>query len=160
MRVRARHFASGQLVDVICAAGVIDAVEAPGSMPPDRQAGWVAPALFDLQINGCDGHGFSSERLDVDAVHHVVSVCRRHGIAGLCPTLVTNARPALLHGFATLARACDRDAALARALPAFHLEGPYISPEDGPRGAHPRAHVRPPDAEEFRRFQEAAGGRI
>src|SRR5439155_23626770 len=107
-----------------------------------------------------DGHGFSSEQLGADAVHHVGSVCRRHGIAGLCPTLVTNARPALLHGFATLARACDRDAALARALPAFHLEGPYISPEDGPRGAHPRAHVRPPDPDEFRRFQGAAGGRI
>src|SRR5439155_6971425 len=107
-----------------------------------------------------DGHGFSSEQLGADAVHHVGSVCRRHGIAGLCPTLVTNARPALLHGFATLARACDRDAALARALPAFHLEGPYISAEDGPRGAHPRAHVRPPDWDEFRRWQDASGNRI
>ncbi len=66
----------------------------------------------------------------------------------------------LLHGFTTLRRACETDAALARALPAFHLEGPYISPDDGPRGAHPLAHVRPPDWDEFRRFQDAAGGRI
>src|SRR5439155_19431620 len=107
-----------------------------------------------------DGHGFSSEQLGADAIHHVVGVCRRHGIAGLCPTLVTNARAALVHGFATLARACDRDAALARALPVFHLEGPYISPEDGPRGAHPHAHVRPPDWDESQRLQDAAGGRI
>src|SRR5262249_6725981 len=41
-----------------------------------------------------------------------------------------------------------------------HLEGPYISPEDGPRGAHPRQHVRPPDWDEFCRLQEAAGGRV
>jgi N-acetylglucosamine-6-phosphate deacetylase len=120
----------------------------------------VAPALFDLQINGCDGHGFSSETLTVDAVRHVVGVCRRHGVAGLCPTLVTNSREVLLHGFAILRQACEQDPEVARAVPAFHLEGPYISAEDGPRGAHPRQHVRPPDWDEFRRFQETAGGRI
>src|SRR5262249_12675635 len=60
----------------------------------------------------------------------------------------------------TLGAACDTDPELAHATPAFHLEGPYISAEDGPRGAHPSAHVRPPDWEEFCRLQEAAGGRI
>ncbi len=42
----------------------------------------------------------------------------------------------------------------------FHVEGPFISPEDGPRGAHPQRWVRPPDLDEFRRFQEAAQGNI
>jgi N-acetylglucosamine-6-phosphate deacetylase len=42
----------------------------------------------------------------------------------------------------------------------LHLEGPYISPEDGPRGAHPLRYVRPPDWDEFRRWQEASGDRI
>ncbi len=54
----------------------------------------------------------------------------------------------------------DGTADIARAVPALHLEGPYISPEDGPRGAHPRRHVRPPDWDELCRFQEASGGRI
>src|SRR5205807_1149747 len=47
-----------------------------------------------------------------------------------------------------------------RAMPCFHLEGPYISAEDGPRGAHPLAQVRPPDLGEFQRIQEAADGNI
>ncbi len=42
----------------------------------------------------------------------------------------------------------------------FHVEGPHISPDDGPRGAHPRRWVRPPDIDEFRRWQDATGGRI
>ncbi|MDQ2945756.1 MAG: amidohydrolase family protein, partial [Acidobacteriota bacterium] len=42
------------------------------------------------------------------------------------------------------------------AMAGFHVEGPYISPEDGPRGAHPQQWVRPPDLAEFRRFQDAA----
>jgi N-acetylglucosamine-6-phosphate deacetylase len=40
------------------------------------------------------------------------------------------------------------------------MEGPYLSPEDGPRGAHPRAFVRDADVDDFRRRQEAADGRI
>src|ERR1700752_361707 len=45
-------------------------------------------------------------------------------------------------------------------MEAFHIEGPHISPEDGPRGAHPRQWVRPPDLDEFHRWQDAAGGRV
>jgi N-acetylglucosamine-6-phosphate deacetylase len=161
--IQARHYATGEPIEIRCDGGSIQSVTrspchpvalSPGHLP------WVAPALFDLQINGCDGRSFNSEALEVEAVRHVVAVCRRHGIAGLCPTLVTNSFAALHHGFATLRRACETDPDVARAVPALHLEGPYISPEDGPRGAHPRRHVRPPDWDEFRRLQEAAGGRI
>ena len=45
-------------------------------------------------------------------------------------------------------------------MPCFHLEGPYLSGEDGPRGAHPKEHIHDPDWDEFRRWQDAAGGRI
>jgi N-acetylglucosamine-6-phosphate deacetylase len=45
-------------------------------------------------------------------------------------------------------------------MEAFHVEGPHISPEDGPRGAHPARWVRPPDLDEFHRFQEAARGHV
>jgi N-acetylglucosamine-6-phosphate deacetylase len=160
MRLQAHHYVTGIPVEVICEGGVIRSVEKPGTAPPDATAGWVAPAFFDLQINGCEGRCFSSEQLTADDVRHVVGVCRRHGIAGLCPTVVTNCFAALAHGLTVLRQACETDAAVAAAVPALHLEGPYISPEDGPRGAHPREHVRPPDWDEFRRLQEAAGGRI
>jgi N-acetylglucosamine-6-phosphate deacetylase len=93
-------------------------------------------------------------------VHHIVGVCRRHGIGGLCPTLVTNSFVALTHALRTLCHAREADPELAAAIPAVHLEGPYISPEDGPRGAHPRQQVRPPDWDEFCRLQEAASGLI
>ena len=42
----------------------------------------------------------------------------------------------------------------------FHVEGPHICTEDGPRGAHPLQWVRPPDLDEFRRWQDAAGNRV
>jgi N-acetylglucosamine-6-phosphate deacetylase len=160
MRLRAHHYATGELLEMHCEDGRITALQPASQVPPDIEAGWMAPALFDPQINGCDGRGFSSARLTVEDVRHVVHVCRCHGIIELCPTLVTNSFVALAHGLTTLRLACETDRALARAIPGIHLEGPYISPEDGPRGAHSRQHVRPPDWEEFRRLQDAASGRI
>lgn len=157
-RIRARHYITGKPVEISCVDGKIASIA-----PIDAQvldAGWVAPALFDLQVNGCDGHSFNSEKLTVDSVAHVVGVCRQHGIGGICPTLVTNSFAGLAHGMATIRSACEQDRALAAAVPAIHLEGPYISREDGPRGAHPKQHVRPPDWDEFRRLQDAAGGLI
>jgi N-acetylglucosamine-6-phosphate deacetylase len=40
------------------------------------------------------------------------------------------------------------------------MEGPYISPEDGARGAHPREHVSAASREDFAWRQEAAAGTI
>ena len=161
MRVRARWYATGELQDWVSHNGRFMSAGRPDpAAAPDREAGWAAPALFDLQVNGCCGVSFTSPGLTTDAIRHVVQVCRRHGIAGLCPTLITQSAETLLHGFTVVRRACESDAEIARAVPALHLEGPYISPVDGARGAHPRCHVRPPDWDEYRRFQEASGGRI
>jgi N-acetylglucosamine-6-phosphate deacetylase len=160
VRLRGKHYISGERVEIVCCDGRIDSIELARNGPVDCEAEWIAPAFFDLQVNGCHGISFNSPDLTPDEILHVVKTCRRHGIAGLCPTLITNSREALTHGFTTLAKACDSDAALNRAMPCFHLEGPYISQGDGPRGAHPRAHVRDPNWDEFHRWQEAAGGRI
>src|SRR5262249_3265393 len=143
---RARHYATGAVIDLHCQAGCIARVTpADSSISPNEEAGWVAPSLFDLQINGCHGHSFNSDRLGEAHIREVVAVCRAHGVVSFCPTLVTNSFDALRHGLATIRQACESDRPLAHAMPAIHLEGPYLSPEDGPRGAHPREHIRPPD---------------
>jgi N-acetylglucosamine-6-phosphate deacetylase len=160
MRVVARHYATGEQLEIHCEKGTILSVQSPSRASPDLQAGWVAPALFDLQINGCYGLGFHSASLTEDHIRNIVQACRRHGIAAFCPTFITNPFTALAQSLETAKQACENDADIASAMPLFHLEGPYISPEDGPRGAHPRQHVRRPDWGEFCRLQEAAGGRI
>lgn len=159
-KIRARHYATGELVEIVAEGGVIRSLDAPAPSPADLDLPWVAPTLFDLQINGCDGYSFNSDRLSVDNVRHVVDVCRKHGIGGFCPTLITNSFEAIAHGLTTVRQACEANGDIARAIPAIHLEGPYLSAEDGPRGAHPRRYIRNPDWDEFQRWQQAAGGRI
>ena len=84
----------------------------------------------------------------------------RFGLTRLCPTLITNSFEALAGAFAAIREACEREPWADRLVPGCHLEGPYISAEDGPRGAHPREHVRPPDWAEFEQLQEISGRRI
>src|SRR5438067_5178236 len=109
MLLRARHYATGDLTDIQYERGVVVHVSRAAAAPADREAGWVAPALFDLQINGCLGISFNSPTLTGEQVRTVVAECRRHGLGGLLPTLVTNSFDVLAHGFATVRRACATD---------------------------------------------------
>ncbi len=157
MRLRGRHYCTQQVIDVTLEDGVIVRIDPAEDI---ADAPWLAPAFFDLQINGCHGTSFNAPDLTPDGIRHVVHVCRSHGISQLFPTLITGSFDALAHGFRTLHQACAEEPELARAIVGYHLEGPYISPIDGPRGAHPREHVRAPNWDEFQRWQDAAGGRI
>lgn len=160
MIFRAKHYQTEQMVDVHCNNGKIVSVEQAGNFVPDHQAAYIAPAFFDLQINGAMGVAFSDINLDESGIRKVLSVCRLHGISAICPTIITNAHDVLLHGFNTLRKACESDPAIDRAMPCFHLEGPYISSEDGARGAHLKQHVRNPSFDEFKQYQAASGNRI
>jgi len=48
----------------------------------------------------------------------------------------------------------------AHAIPFVHIEGPFLSPEDGARGVHPREEIRPASLAEFERWQAASGGLV
>ncbi len=156
MIFQVRHYATGTALAVTITGGRIGGVESSDGSPTR----WIAPAFFDPQINGCLGIGFNSPALNSDSVRAVADECRRHGIGAFCPTVITDSFDAIRNAFATLACATETDPDLARRMPCFHLEGPYLCGDDGPRGAHPKAHVRDPDWDEFRRLQDAAGGRI
>jgi N-acetylglucosamine-6-phosphate deacetylase len=61
---------------------------------------------------------------------------------------------------AVIARARAEDPDLRMAVAGIHIEGPFLSPEEGPRGAHDPRFIRNPDLGEFRAWQEAAGGAV
>lgn len=160
MRFRARRFSDGVVVEVECSAGRIARVVADRMASGDERVPWVGPGLVDVQINGYGGQEFSS--LDLTA-ERVGEILRRHysfGVTQVCPTLTTQSFEVLSHGLRTIASAVEDSDELASAVAGIHLEGPYLAAEDGPRGAHPAEHCKPPDWDEFQRLQDAAGGRI
>lgn len=112
------------------------------------------PGLFDLQVNGFAGVDFNAADLTADAVAVALDRLRATGVTRCLPTLITSP----LERFATAVRtiAAVDDAAIA----GIHMEGPYLSPQDGARGAHPAEHLRHAGVDDFKRRQDAAGGRI
>ena len=158
MGFRARHFESGEWVEVETSGDRIASVTpVDGSDAPDV---WVAPAFWDLQINGRWGVSFSDPGLTVEQVAAIVRAQAGLGTARLCPTLITAPAADRLHGVRTIARACELFPDVAARVLGIHLEGPWISGVDGYRGAHPIESARDPDWEEFAALSEASGGRI
>jgi N-acetylglucosamine-6-phosphate deacetylase len=160
MLIHAHHYLTGEPVAITLDSGRIVAVGPQSYSKPDTVADWIAPSFFDIQVNGALGISFNLPTLTTDDVHRIADKVQSHGVGGFCPTLYTTDSAAFEHGFRTLLQVCNEVAALNRLMPAFHLEGPFIAAEDGPRGAHPRGHVREPNWDEFARWQDAAGGRI
>jgi N-acetylglucosamine-6-phosphate deacetylase len=112
------------------------------------------PGLFDLQVNGFAGVDFGDPALTPDEVLHAAEAIGKTGVTRFLPTLITSP----FEAFSACARTLVR--AQHSAIAGLHMEGPYLSPEDGYRGAHARAFVRGADADDFRRRQDAAEGRI
>ncbi|HYA53352.1 MAG TPA: amidohydrolase family protein [Streptosporangiaceae bacterium] len=112
------------------------------------------PGFVDLQVNGFAGVDFADPAITPERVLHAVSAIERTGVTRFLPTLVTSS----LEDFSVCAKTLVH--AAHPAIAGLHMEGPYISPEDGPRGAHARDLVRAADVDDFRRRQDAAEGRI
>jgi len=121
---------------------------------------WIAPGLFDIQVNGYGGQEFSSSDLTPEKVAAIVRGYDAFGLTRCCPTLFTQSFEVMRHSVATIAATCASSREAAARIAGIHVEGPYLSPQDGPRGAHPRQYCREPDWDEFQRLQDAAEGRI
>jgi N-acetylglucosamine-6-phosphate deacetylase len=120
----------------------------------------IAPGLIDIQINGYDGVDFNDPAAGAEQIAATAQRLRRTGVTHFCPTVITGSSEQITDCLSHLIQAAGESSDFRRAMLGIHLEGPFISPEDGPRGAHPREHVRPPDWDQFQRWQEAAEGRI
>lgn len=161
MQYFGRRYDTAEPVCVEIAEGKVVRVTpaSAGRLPADAWP-WVGPGLIDIQVNGFGGHEFSSPELTPDTVAEIGQKLEAYGVTQFCPTVTTQHFDVLAHAMRTIAKACEASASVARQVAGIHLEGPYLSTEDGPRGAHPREHCRRPDWGEFQRLQAAAGGRI
>lgn len=112
------------------------------------------PGFVDLQVNGFAGVDFNTPGQSVERIGHALRAMRATGVTQVLPTLISSS----FERFAACA-----SAVLASDDPAIlglHMEGPYLSSLDGPRGAHAAEHLIPASLDDFQRRQEAASGRI
>ncbi|HKW96180.1 MAG TPA: N-acetylglucosamine-6-phosphate deacetylase [Bryobacteraceae bacterium] len=120
---------------------------------------WIAPGWVDIQVNGFAGVDYNSPATPQEEIARSIEVLHSCGVTRFYPTVITGAPEDMVGALRNLARAKD-SLAHGATMDGFHVEGPHISPDEGPRGAHPKRWVRKPDIDEFRGWQDATGGRI
>lgn len=151
--IEGRDPVTGDLLRVEVRDGIITAIDhldVFGTAEP-----FVAPGLVDLQVNGFAGFDVNAEDVDVDTLAGITEALAEVGVTTWVPTVITAAEDRIVHALRTIADARAADPRLARAMPFAHVEGPFISMLDGPRGAHDPAQVRPVDPEEVSRWRAA-----
>lgn len=148
-------------VRVEIADGKISDIIRIDKLSDESHAVYIAPGLIDNQVNGYAGVPFVMEghRLTMEGVRTITEGLWKVGVTTYIPTLRTNDQDVLLKSLAVLAKAKDNPA-FNGSIPGFHLEGPYVSPVDGYRGAHALKSVRKPDWKEFMELYEASGHNI
>jgi N-acetylglucosamine-6-phosphate deacetylase len=120
---------------------------------------YLAPGWIDLQVNGFAGVDYNHPETPHQEIERSIHALFATGVTRFYATVITGAPEEMERALGNLSRARD-SLPEGAAIDGFHVEGPHISAEDGPRGAHPRRWVRRPSFDEFRRWQEATGNRV
>jgi N-acetylglucosamine-6-phosphate deacetylase len=127
-------------------------------------ARYTGPGLVDLQVNGYAGIDFNGtdDVFTPETFHMIREKMNSRGVMVSLPTFITASPARLESNCRAYAKLVENDTALAAAFPKLHIEGPFISSVEGPRGAHPLEHaINPVDAPDLMtRLQEASGGRL
>lgn len=120
---------------------------------------YISPGLIDLQVNGYMGVSFSDQDLTIENMRKATLALWKEGVTGFLPTLTTTEHVQLVKSFSLLEKMTD-DEVVGKSILGFHLEGPYISPVKGYRGAHNEKYIRLPDWKEFQELRDAAQNNI
>ncbi|MCX6302446.1 MAG: amidohydrolase family protein [Bacteroidia bacterium] len=160
-RIEGLLYSDGTPVLITIKDGKISGIMRIGKPAKKNTVLYIAPGLIDNQVNGFAGISFTfgGGELTAEGVKKATQELWKTGVTTYLPTLTTNSFEVLKKNFIILGRMKD-DPSLLGSIAGFHLEGPYISPVDGYRGAHPLKFVRKPDWNEFISLYEASGNNI
>jgi N-acetylglucosamine-6-phosphate deacetylase len=150
--------------EIVVAEGRIQALRPPTAFGPPSVVGGpdclVTEGFLDIQVNGYAAVDFNRPELTADDMIQATQAMWRSGVTRFLPVVITAPVTNMLGTLSAIARAREGSPILRRAIPGLHLEGPFLAPGDGPRGAHPADSIRDPDWALFRQFQDAARGLI
>ena len=110
---------------------------------------FMCPGFFDIQVNGFGGIDFNGESLTEDHVLEASHALLKTGVTRYLPTLITNNSEIIRRSIEVFLQARNKHEIVNEMFAGFHLEGPFISSEDGPRGAHSKEFIKDPDWKSF-----------
>jgi len=126
--ITGRDPATGAGLAVTLAEGLVTGI-APAE---NAGAAWLAPGLVDLQVNGYGGLDLNTGDVTPALVRDLCLLMAEVGVTTFLPTLITASEAAIVSALQALAAARAEFPIVGHMVPGVHVEGPSISPVDGP----------------------------
>jgi N-acetylglucosamine-6-phosphate deacetylase len=120
----------------------------------------IGPGFTDLQVNGYGGIDYNELHTDSIKLSSITRLLYKEGVTTHLPTIITNSTEQIGKLIKQVVALRNQDELSKWSIEGLHIEGPFISSVDGPRGAHPKEFVRPPDWNLMMQWQDAAEGII
>jgi N-acetylglucosamine-6-phosphate deacetylase len=151
MKLTARSL-SGEILDVQIDGPVFQSVTPHKGDLLDLP--WIAPGLVDIQINGFGGIDFNRALESDEAWRHATQQLYAHGCTGFLIALITNREEGYRELLPPLVDRLRRD---PRNCLGLHMEGPWLNPDPGFRGAHRAEWMQNPTLRLLEEWEHMAG---
>jgi N-acetylglucosamine-6-phosphate deacetylase len=151
-----KHYLSGETISILVKNGTVQEMR-EADVDTDI---WIGPGLIDVQVNGFGSLDLNGFETTSETVKQITSKLNQYGVTRFCPTIVTGPTERMHHCLKVIAEACEKDLLTNYSIIGIHVEGPFLSSEDGPRGAHNGNWIRNPDWDEFLEWQKVSDRRI
>ena len=156
-RLIGKSFWDGKPLEISVSEGKIKSVSSVGTSPENL---WIGPGFTDIQVNGYGGLDYNSLQSDILALGQISKKLLQCGVTSHFPTIITNSPGNISTLIQQVVQLRKMDPVAAYCISGIHIEGPFISPEDGPRGAHFKEFVQGPDWDLFQKWIEESEGLI
>jgi N-acetylglucosamine-6-phosphate deacetylase len=158
MKIQGNSYQNNSPIEVTIVDGCVESIQPIASQSLNDFL--VGPGFTDLQVNGYGGFDYNETQKDPLALSSISRLLYTEGVTSHFPTIITNSTEQITSLIRQVVSIRQQHEQARWSIPGLHIEGPFISPLDGPRGAHPREFVRPPDWEIMQRWQDSAEGLI
>jgi len=149
--VTGRRFDTGEQVCVFWKDGVIADIKPAKTVTADDI--WIAPPLFDLQINGFAGVDFQKDFVAATDLLRAANELFKHGCLKFFLTLITDDWERIVSKLRRLKQIRDENDLLKKAIAGWHIEGPFLSDKPGFYGTHNPAKMINPSPSHIRELR-------
>jgi len=116
--------------------------------------------FFDIQVNGYGGVDFNQDDLTAEDLHACCKKLQAVGVDGILATIITEDPEKMIGRLRRLCVLREADPLVKSLIAGLHVEGPFLNPKDGYRGAHPLDAICPADETLAARLLEAGAGLV
>lgn len=115
---------------------------------------------FDLQVNGYAGVDFNSNQLNTNELEYACRKLAEDNVDGILLTIITDEFQKMINKIRNVAKLLNESELAKSIIKGIHIEGLFLNPAEGFRGAHPREFLITGSVEKAKQILDSGNGLI